>query len=73
MYKCADTRYSAVQVSRAEFMMFILMQLELVPQDELRNINFMFDTLDSDGSGALTIHDIRLKLKEAESQAQSQH
>ena len=73
MYKCADTRYSAVQVSRAEFMMFILMQLELVPQDELRNINRMFDTLDSDGSGDLTIHDIRLKLKEAESQAQPQH
>ena len=57
------------QVSKAEFIMFMLTELELVGQTELQNILKMFNSLDSDGSGVLTVDDIRARLQEAESQA----
>jgi Ca2+-binding EF-hand superfamily protein len=51
-------------------MMFLLTELELVGKDELRNINRMFDSLDSDGSGVLTVQDIQSELKAAQSRGQ---
>lgn len=46
---------SAGQVSKVEFMMFILDRLELVGQDEMNRILEMFDEADTAGDGILNL------------------
>ena len=47
-----------VQVERAEFLIFMLQELELVDCTELKNISKIFDAMDTDGNGVLTMADV---------------
>ena len=47
-----------MQVERAEFLIFMLQELELVDCTELKNISKIFDAMDTDGNGVLTMADV---------------
>lgn len=47
-----------MQVERAEFLVFMLQELELVDATELKNISKIFDSMDADGNGVLTMADV---------------
>ena len=52
-----------LQVTKAEFLVFMLQELELVESAELRNILRIFDTMDTDGNGELNMDDVQSLLK----------
>lgn len=52
-------------MSQAEFLSFMLTELDLVSAHEIAKILRLFDALDTDKSGVLTRRDIQLQLKRA--------
>ena len=61
----ANPHASRAQVSRAEFMMFMLQQLGLVDKSELDNVLEMFDAVDTNGDGVLDLTDVRRRMRES--------
>jgi Ca2+-binding EF-hand superfamily protein len=53
-----------MQVSRAEFMIFVLQELDLVERDQLDRILSLFDSLDVTGDGILNLADMRSQARE---------
>ena len=46
------------QVDRAEFLQYMLVNMNKAQEDDIAMINALFDSLDADGSGVLDINDI---------------
>lgn len=55
----------AVQVSREEFLMFILQHLNMVDRSEMEQILTLFESCDSNGDGHLDLRDIKYKMSRA--------
>jgi hypothetical protein len=53
-----------LQVSKVEFLTFMLAELNLCDSDNVRNIMKMFDSLDKEKNGTLNTHDIVKKAQE---------
>lgn len=53
--RCLSLRKEWLQVSKVEFMMFILENLNLVGRDEMGKILELFESVDRIGDGVLTI------------------
>mmetsp|Transcript_18265 Transcript_18265/g.30310 ORF Transcript_18265/g.30310 Transcript_18265/m.30310 type:complete len:151 (+) Transcript_18265:1215-1667(+) len=51
------------RISRAEFLKFMLLEMELVEVDELRELDAQFDRLDTDQTGFLDTKDLELMAK----------
>lgn len=51
-----------VQVDKVEFLAFMLSELDLCDSSDVRHILRMFETLDSNGDGALNLQDVTRKL-----------
>jgi hypothetical protein len=60
---CGSEEKLSVQVSRTEFMIFMLQQLDLVHKEELDNILEMFDSADINGDGVLDVADVRRRMR----------
>jgi Ca2+-binding EF-hand superfamily protein len=51
-----------MQVDQAEFIMFMLQELNLVNAHELENILEMFAAIDANGDGKLNLADVRRRM-----------
>lgn len=59
---CGARRLRA-QVSRAEFMIFVLQELALVDPEQIERILALFDSVDENGDGVLDLKDIRARAR----------
>ena len=61
-----------MQVSKTEFMMFMLEELDLADPDEMQTILRMFAAVDRNNDGVLNVADVRRRLHTEHDTAQPQ-
>lgn len=57
-----DCSCVALQVTRVEFLMFILQHLKIVDRAEMEHILSLFESCDSNGDGVLDLQDIKTRM-----------